>query len=440
MPNRREYTRESVAIESPEDIRIEESSEDTSMVCDLCDEISEEGNYCTNYSVEGVAREAVCDDCMSELYNCNSCQDGMTSEYEELHWNNAGEAYCRDCYYDMYSHCYDCGAEVHCDYVMWSEEDEEPYCEDCYDERRQHVDLESYNRRTNIESESFERIISNRMVGLEIECYSDGWNYWDEGDIEGNWRAVHDGSISAYGDYSRAVEFVSKYPVNGDKLWYDIAQITSYLNEDSDYPFSVNKSCGVHVHVDGRDLNHVGLKVAMLIGKSAQDIIYKMMPPSRDNSRWCRRIALSRQKILEIDSNEQFIESWYDAWNVNPSMEKYNDSRYCGMNMHARIIHGSVEFRYHSGTTNFQKIINWVKLCTAIVDRAYEIQEAKSMTDLTSYHRKIWDITRERNFTFAEFFRNVVREPSVELYARHRISKFYDYNKKEDYEAMEFII
>jgi hypothetical protein len=110
------------------------------------------------------------------------------------------------------------------------------------------------------------------------------------------------------------------------------------------------------------------------------------------------------------------------------------------MNMHARIIHGSVEFRYHSGTTNFQKILNWVKLCTAIVDRAYEIQEARSMTDLTSYHRKIWDITRERNFTFAEFFRNVVRQPSVELYARHRISKFYDYNKKEDYEAMEFII
>ena len=57
-----------VEEEETQDVRVEESSEDTSMVCDLCNEISEEGNYHTNYSVEGVLREAVCDDCMSELY------------------------------------------------------------------------------------------------------------------------------------------------------------------------------------------------------------------------------------------------------------------------------------------------------------------------------------------------------------------------------------
>jgi hypothetical protein len=439
MPNRTtnlEPLSEDIPIVETQDVRVEESSEDTSNVCNLCEEIAEEDNYNTDYSVDGIVREVVCDDCIFELYNCYSCEEGMTSDYEELQYNSNGDPYCSDCYYDRYSHCYDCGSEVHNDYVFWSEDNEEPYCEECYSNLAADVDLDSYSVRNTVESESFDNISSSRMVGLEIECYSDGWNYWEESDVDGNWRSVHDGSISAFGDGSRGVEFVSRYPVNGDRLYQDIEYITGYLNNDLDFPFSVNKSCGVHVHVDGRDLDWRGLKAALLIGKSAQDIIYKMMPPSRDQGRWCKRIPLSRRQIMEIDSDQSFIDSWYGAWHVNPSMEKYNDSRYCGMNMHARIIHGSVEFRYHSGTTNLQKILNWVKICTAIVDRAYDIQTNAPSERLC----RMYQVAEKRNFTFKEFFQYVVRDPSVELYARNRIKKFYDYNKKEDYEAMEFII
>lgn len=44
--------------------------------------------------------------------------------------------------------------------------------------------------------------------------------------------------------------------------------------------------------------------------------------------------------------------------------------RYCGINLASLREHGTVEFRYHTGTTNANKVIHWVRLCERIVDFA----------------------------------------------------------------------
>jgi hypothetical protein len=142
---------------------------------------------------------------------------------------------------------------------------------------------------------------------------------------------------------------------------------------------------------------------------------------------------MSRLGILNIDSNEEFIESWYDSWGTSPSMEKYNDSRYCGMNMHARIIHGSIEFRYHSATINPIKIVNWVKICTAIVDKAKEIA-------MKPEDNALLEIIKTRDLNYLEFFDLLDLDDSVEKYVNKRMVKFYNYEKKEDYAAIEYYI
>ena len=230
-------------------------------------------------------------------------------------------------------------------------------------------------------------------------------------------------------------------PSNGDDLYNKISNLTQYLQGSQptpsihgEYEFDVNRSCGLHVHVDARDCEWKQLKYILLLGKAVQDVIYKMLPPSRDNGRWCRRIPMTRSDILAIESNDEFIDAWYNSWDVNPSMEKYNDSRYCGMNMHSRIINGSVEFRYHSGTINQEKILNWVKICTAIVDVGIEISKQRTRTV------EIENAIRSRDLTYEEFFKYLGLDEDVREYVDKRMAKFYNKNKEEDYRVLEYSI
>ena len=59
----------------------------------------------------------------------------------------------------------------------------------------------------------------------------------------------------------------------------------------------------------------------------------------------------------------------------HPSTDKYNEARYCGLNLHSRYYHGSIEFRLHSGTINKKKIVNWISICNIIIEKGIEISK-----------------------------------------------------------------
>lgn len=96
----------------------------------------------------------------------------------------------------------------------------------------------------------------------------------------------------------------------------------------------VNKSCGLHVHLDARDVNS---RQATLRGRrllNALDIFAAMVPKSRRNNQYCA-LEMNRQK---------------------------GGSRYAAVNMHAYNKFQTIEVRLHSSTTDFQKIAKWVSI------------------------------------------------------------------------------
>ena len=401
--------------------------ESDEVLCTSCEEITD--SYEEDITVDGETQEFLCDSCQEDVYECEDCGHSMWSESNNLRMTEYGDCYCEDCYYEAYGHCNQCENECHRDDLHWRDYDEEYYCDQCYEEHNE-VDLDSYSQRNMGENARSNRIIkSMRLIGLEVESVSSGWNFWEDNDGEypSTFRPVHDGSISPE-DNGSGVEWVMKTPSNGDDLYNRIANLTEYLKYAD---FDVNRSCGLHVHVDARDCEWRQLKHILLLGKAVQDVIYKMLPPSRDNGRWCRRIPMSRSDILAIESNEDFIEAWYNSWGVNPSMEKYNDSRYCGMNMHSRIINGSIEFRYHSGTINQEKILNWVKICTAIVDVGINTSKVEC---------NLYNIITGRDLTYEEFFKYLKLDDDVREYVDQRMAKFYNKSKAEDYRVLEYSI
>ncbi len=46
----------------------------------------------------------------------------------------------------------------------------------------------------------------------------------------------------------------------------------------------------------------------------------------------------------------------------------YHGNRYRGLNLHSLLNIGTIELRYHSGTLDSTKIINWLFINTAIID------------------------------------------------------------------------
>lgn len=96
----------------------------------------------------------------------------------------------------------------------------------------------------------------------------------------------------------------------------------------------VNKSCGLHVHLDARDINS---RQATLRGRrllNALDIFAAMVPKSRRNNQYCA-LTMNKQK---------------------------GGSRYAAVNLHAYQKFQTIEMRLHSSTTDFSKIIHWVNI------------------------------------------------------------------------------
>ena len=353
-------------------------------------------------------------------YNCNACEQVYNIDESDSYTNSEGLVFCYDCYYDNYGCCNECGEEHEREYLIWHDGSEEYYCEDCSPTTGDDVDLESYNECSVISLETNSFLVNKfkRAVGVEIETIGDRDRIQDFNAEEYNFRKATDGSISTDGlEGDSGAEFISK-PMSGDYLFNQIDSITNFLIEND---FYVNKSCGFHVHIDARDLYYKELKAILLVAKQFEKHIYNMMPSSRRGSRWCRKLGMSKDIIKSINSNSDLIETWYESSDTYPELDKYNDSRYHGLNLHARIYLGTIEFRYHSGTNNPIKIKNWITICQSIVAKGIEL--SKSIEEGSTEYSGQWITDIDEDDISLEDFIEVLGLEEIRGYILRRIHK-----------------
>jgi hypothetical protein len=316
--------------------------------------------------------EGMCEDCYNENYiHCESC--GRENDVNYSRFSEGGEAYCEDCYWDVYTICYSCEIEMwrDGDDCLWNNSLEEYECSECYSDSsrscaEEHVSnspdtiIGNYNESTN-----FGILNVKRLVGLEAECILDNVNPELE-PLENKpdgWRATFDGSISGEGR-----EMVS-VPANGDLLALRVRDLCRWATH---YKITVNKSCGLHLHMDATDTDWRDLQGIATVAKTFEKYIYYMLPRSRAG-RWCRPLRMSLENIINCSSEGEFVNLWYDSASCYIDRDKYNDSRYHGLNLHARFYLGTVEFRYHSGTLNNKKIMNWIRICNSIFETGIKL-------------------------------------------------------------------
>ncbi len=123
----------------------------------------------------------------------------------------------------------------------------------------------------------------------------------------------------------------------------------------------VNESCGLHVHIDAAGFSMATWRNLALSYKHLEPIIDRFMPASRRDNRYCRGLGHVSDEMIR------------SARTVDELKGRIGD-RYHKVNLEAYSRHKTVEFRQHSGTTNFTKMRNWVLFLHKLVTFATQGQ------------------------------------------------------------------
>lgn len=205
------------------------------------------------------------------------------------------------------------------------------------------------NRRFGVEIEFLQTVEKQEVVDAVraegVACNAENYNHNDGLPY---WKVITDGSCG--------LEIVSPI-LSGEDGLQQIEKVCKALNSVG---AKVDRTCGLHVHVDARDLNKKQIGRVFLAYARHEKLFDALMPESRrlSNNTYCQSI----RNVLNPNWVEEFKKDTLGAYH------SYVHSRYRKVNLEAYIVHGTIEFRQHSGTTEAEKIINWVVLMVGFVE------------------------------------------------------------------------
>ncbi len=223
-------------------------------------------------------------------------------------------------------------------------------------------------------------IEDGKAIGIEIECFVPmSIEELKEAFLKNripNVRAAEDGSIRPEDGYSD-VEFRVLSDVD------DLSNLRELCAFLSKIGARVNKSCGLHVHLDARGFERCPVSIVKRL-RAALPLLSAMVPQSRLDNQYCSRDVSAR------------------------------GSRYAKINRESFSRHKTIEVRLHSGTCDFVKISSWIAILHSIAFSRKKIDKCDVMT----YAAKLsWPATLiayviERSRKFNPSFIGESQEPS----------------------------
>lgn len=207
-------------------------------------------------------------------------------------------------------------------------------------------------------------LVHSRSFGIEIECFGPTMEQAAEAiratgieiEVEGYnhhtrpvWKIVPDSSVA------NGFEVVSPILSGNDGLGQVKKVATALVGAGA----KVDRRCGFHVHVDARDLTGADLVNCVRRYAAHESVIDSYMPEARraGNNNFCR----SMSGILRYFENPTTTEA-------PRAVAGRVSERYYKFNLCAFLRHGTVEFRQHSGTVDYRKMLNWIAFCLHFVE------------------------------------------------------------------------
>lgn len=204
----------------------------------------------------------------------------------------------------------------------------------------------SFTRKFGIEIEAYNctrEKLASELRAAGIDAAVEGYNHT----TRNHWKLVTDASLTG----NNTFELVS--PVLEGEAGLKELEKVCWVLEFCDV--KVNDSCGLHIHMDAADFDLQTWKNLALSYKHLERVIDSFMPQSRRQNYYCK--GLSSISAVDIQA----------AQSINDLQAAFGNNRYRKVNLEAYARHRTVEFRQHSGTTNFTKMENWVRFLNGLI-------------------------------------------------------------------------
>lgn len=237
-----------------------------------------------------------------------------------------------------------------------------------------------YLRPSNVSNE----IIANAIQSTGIDCRVESYNHI----TRNNWKIVSDSSV-----YNTLPNMAGHNEIVSPRLkGYDgLLELSKVLKVLNDKGCKVNYNCGIHIHHDVTEKMVSNKKEANqflfnLIKWTAkfEHHIYKLVSPSRlDRRRYSipvrecfygfrnnsnAKVVTNRiSELLKRDVDNKYRNNNCEI-NSNQTYPQIQGNRSCGLNLRNVWTRGSVEFRYHNGSLNYDKIVSWLMVTQSIVN------------------------------------------------------------------------
>lgn len=290
----------------------------------------------------------------SRWFTCPGC-DEVTTQRSAYSSPGGSTLLCEDCFEASYFRCPCCGnSHPRADALGW---DGDPYCENCYG-RADVWKVQPWSGH----AITFDRIGSERCFGVELET-SRSHNHTElHGKTE--WGCVYECSTPGR-------ELISPI-LQGDEGLAEIREICSYA---SDHDWRIDSSCGLHVHIDARDLSSdQALQIAYAYRRS-YPLWKKFVGRRRADNSMCGSPQYNAADIKDIEHIEDFVES---------------RDRFEFVNWRSYLRHSSIEIRMYRGSLRGREICNWVALHARFVDAVKDMTFDEIDVAIGAITRKNW--------------------------------------------------
>jgi hypothetical protein len=281
--------------------------------------------------------------------------------------------------------------------------------------------------------------VTQALLNHGITARSENYNHH----TRSHWKVTTDGSCG--------LEIVSPIldPSRGDDCYHEIVKVCTALNSIG---AKVTAQCGLHVHlyVANKSVKTIAKFVGMYV--RMEHLLDLAMPKSRrgNHNQYCRSLLASwdangqrnhygRHGSFDRLGDDELmarangaIAATRHARNIRDlqGITNFADDRYTKLNLMAFDRQGTIEVRHHSGTTNANKIIMWVRFLQSMLRRAESSTFVRNLLHRNLPVGTAWHMTwcmddqaactwfRKRLVKFAQLEQQVQDEDLVLMMAR----------------------
>lgn len=241
-----------------------------------------------------------------------------------------------------------------------------------------------------------------RFLGGDIDVTGD---YYDARKItspDGRvWKIMYDGSIrcqkkegrrTVSADNSYSVELVS--PILSYREDIDTVQaLARRLRKAGGF---ANKSCGIHIHLDGSSHTPRSIRNFINIIYAHNDLLYKALQIAPERMHYCKKMdayLVERMNRVKPKTLRQIESIWYENYSGSRNGH-YHQSRYHFLNLHS-FFHGNhtVELRGFNSTLHAGKIRAYIVLALALNHQALTQKSAscrKVQEENEKFAMRVW--------------------------------------------------